>query len=185
MSSGQQIIKVLAIIFAIFLIVNIFGWALFGVSTLIGIDMLGQTVKEERQNSKTMEFSKTYDAYITQIKVETTISKLTIKSGANLKVEGYNLPTKFSSKTSGNTLIVKEEGNQKTYKNKVNSELIITVPEGKTLEYLKIETGIGNDIIQDISAQSLELNCGVGVMQINNVTVLSKTKIEGGAGKMR
>lgn len=182
MSSGQQIIKVLAIIFAIFLIVNIFGWIIFGLSTFVGINMLGDNISREKYN--TIEFSQVYQENVENIKVETAISKLTIKIGDELKVEGTKLPSKFSSKVRGNTLTVKEEGSKGLFHQDVTSELIITVPSELTLEKLEVDAGIGNNTIEDIVVENLELTCGVGVMKINNLTSLSKTKITGGAGRV-
>ncbi len=180
MSTGQQVIKVLAIIFAIFIIVNVVGGVIFGISLFAEITMIG----EQRTNkSTTKEFSQIYENKVDTIKVETAVSKLTIQKGTRLKVEGSNLPSKFTSKVSGTTLTVKEEGNKKWLNENVTSEIIITIPEGKTLTKLEIDSGVGTNHIQDLTVETLDLDCGVGTMQINNVTVLSKTKINGGAGR--
>ena len=93
MSTGQQIIKILAIIFAIVIIVNIFGWIIFGISTLVGVDLLTTTTKEE-----TIDYTETYQQNIKRLEVETTISQLTIQAGEQWKVEGTNLPKQFSAK---------------------------------------------------------------------------------------
>lgn len=185
MSSGQQIIKVLAIIFAVFLIVNIFGWMLFGIATFIGFTEMRDSIGESSNSNTvaTAEFSQVYEQPLDSIKIETGISKLTIKKGTELKVEGRNLPKRFSSKVAGTMLIVKEEGSKKLFGNDITSEITITIPEGKTLDSLKINLGIGNNVIEDIEAKSLDLQCGVGVTELNNITVLSKAQIDGGAGK--
>lgn len=182
MSTGQQVIKVLAIIFAIFIIVNIFGGIIIGISTIIGIDMLGDSIRQENEN--VVEFSKVYETPVDSIKITAGISKLTVKTGKELKVEGSNLPSKFSSKIAGSTLVVKEEGN-KQWKNKgISSELIITIPEGKTWESVTIDLGIGNHNLQDITAKRLKIECGVGTTQMSNVTTLLDTNIQGGAGRV-
>lgn len=180
MSTGQQVIKVLAIIFAIFIIVNVVGGVIFGISLFAEITMIGE---QRTDKITTKEFSQIYENKVDTIKVETAVSKLTIQKGTRLKVEGSNLPSKFTSKVSGTTLTVKEEGNKKWLNENVTSEIIITIPEGKTLTKLEIDSGVGTNHIQDLTVETLELDCGVGTMQINNVTVLSKTKINGGAGR--
>ncbi len=180
MSTGQQVIKVLAIIFAIFIIVNVVGGVIFGISLFAEITMIGE---QRTDKSTTKEFSQIYENKVDTIKVETAVSKLTIQKGTRLKVEGSNLPSKFTSKVSGTTLTVKEEGNKKWLNENVTSEIIITIPEGKTLTKLEIDSGVGTNHIQDLTVETLDLDCGVGTMQINNVTVLSKTKINGGAGR--
>ena len=180
MSTGQQVIKVLAIIFAIFIIVNVVGGVIFGISLFAEITMIGE---QRTDKITTKEFSQIYENKVDTIKVETAVSKLTIQKGTRLKVEGSNLPSKFTSKVSGTTLTVKEEGNKKWLNENVTSEIIITIPEGKTLTKLEIDSGVGTNHIQDLTVETLDLDCGVGTMQINNVTVLSKTKINGGAGR--
>lgn len=180
MSSGQQIIKIIAIIFATFLIVNIFGWIIFGLSAIFGISFITDNTS---QDTKINEFSNVYTENIESVKIETAISKLTIQSGDELKVEGSNLPSKFSSKIVGNKLVVKEDGNRKWFQEDITSTITITIPKDKTLNNLELKAGIGNHNIQDITANNFDLDSGVGIMQINNVTILSKTKIEGGAGK--
>lgn len=180
MSTGQQVIKVLAIIFAIFIIVNVVGGVIFGISLFAEITMIGE---QRTDKITTKEFSQIYENKVDTIKVETAVSKLTIQKGTRLKVEGSNLPSKFTSKVSGTTLTVKEEGNKKWLNENITSEIIITIPEGKTLTKLEIDSGVGTNHIQDLTVETLDLDCGVGTMQINNVTVLSKTKINGGAGR--
>ena len=96
--------KILAIIFAIVIIVNIFGWIIFGISTLVGVDLLTTTTKEE-----TIDYTETYQQNIKRLEVETTISQLTIQAGEQWKVEGTNLPKQFSAKISGSTLKVKKK----------------------------------------------------------------------------
>lgn len=180
MSSGQQIIKVLAIIFGIFIIVNVVGGVIFGISLFAEFAMIGE---KETNRISTKEFSQIYQNNVNTIKVETAISKLTIQKGTELKVEGSNLPSRFTAKVSGTTLTVKEEGNKQWFNENITSEIVITIPEGKTLTKLELSSGVGTNTIQDFTVETLDLDCGVGTMQINNVTVLSKTRMNGGAGR--
>lgn len=180
MSSGQQIIKALAIAFAIFIIINIFGWALFGISTFLSFSKIGN---EYQDIKTTKDFSEVYSSSIQNVKIQTAISKLTIKEGTQFKVEGQNLPSRFSAKAKGFNLTVKEEGNKNLFGNNIASEIIITIPKGKTLSKLEIETGVGTNVIQDITVNNLDLECGVGTMEANNLIVDMKAKIKGGAGK--
>lgn len=180
MSSGQQVIKVLAIIFAVFLIVNIVGWAIAGITAFAGISMIERSTT---QTSQSVEFLEVYTSKIENVKIDTAISRLMIKEGTEFKVEGSKLPSKFISKVTGTTLVVKEEGNKKLWKDDITSELTITIPKGVTLKKLTINAGIGNNTIEDITVENFNLDCGVSVMQIDNIVVLSKTEIEGGAGR--
>lgn len=179
MSTGQQIIKILAIIFAIVIIVNIFGWIIFGISTLVGVDLLTTTTKEE-----TIDYTETYQQNIKRLEVETTISQLTIQAGEQWKVEGTNLPKQFSAKISGSTLKVKEEGSKSLFQDNTQAKIVITVPTQVTLNQIDLDINLGSNKIENITVDKLELNGGIGNIDINNLTVQNEIEIDGAAGKL-
>lgn len=180
MSTGQQIIKVIAIIFGIVLIVNIFGWIIFGLSTFLGIFIPEEKTTSQIENA---EFSETY-TNINQIEIKTEVAKLTVKQSTDdlFKVEGYNLANKFSSKANGETLKVQESGNKNLF-NIHNStpEVIVYVPKDKTIDYLEMKIGVGTNIVKDITVEKFKLDGGAGTTSISNLTS-NNTTINGGAG---
>ncbi|MCI9366382.1 MAG: hypothetical protein HFJ54_07745 [Clostridia bacterium] len=85
MNGFQSAIKIFAICLAIFIIVNIFGWIIFGVSFLAHFGD-----NENIENSEIIDvqesFSETYEN-VDRIDIDIAYSKLYIKVGNELKVE--------------------------------------------------------------------------------------------------
>lgn len=185
MTSFQKGIKYAAIVFGIFICINIFAvifgvfTALFGVAGFFGNRT---TVTTQEVNEARMDFSETYDG-VTELKLDLDLSSLEIRKSDQYKVEAYQITTDFESKKEGSTLVVKDHGNKKINwgNHKIVSKVIIYLPE-QELDKLYIETGIGEATIEKIQTKKLELIMGVGTIQIQEIEA-DKAKISGGAGK--
>ena len=92
MSGFQSVIKILAICLAIFIIVNIFGWIIFGISFLAhfgdngDIEEFGVNIEASERINVKESFSETYQN-VDRIDIDIAYSKLYIKTGSELKVE--------------------------------------------------------------------------------------------------
>lgn len=92
MNGFQNVIKIFAICLAVFIIVNIFGWTIFGLSFLVHIgdyrDMgeFGTSIDAKDGVSIKEGFSETYEN-ANRIDIDLAYSRLYIKTGSELKVE--------------------------------------------------------------------------------------------------
>ena len=174
MSEGQKVIKVLAICFAIFLIVNILGGLLIGISAFAQIGFgEGKIVVEQ--------FSETYQN-VREIEIDTIASNLIIQPGEDWKVEANNLNNRFSSKLQNGTLKIEEENTWFWNTNSVSGEIIVSVPDDTILRKLEIDAGAGKIEISNIEVEQLDIDQGAGVLEIKNGT-FQRTDIDGGAGE--
>lgn len=179
MSNFQKVIKVLAICFAIFLIVNIFGIILFGITLLTGIGGIVYPTIDTEISEEII--SETYDD-IDKIDIDLTAAELTIKVGEEFKVETQNMKDNFSSKVVNGTL--KLEENKKWFWNdNISGEIVLYVPQNENLRELNIETGAGKITIDGISSEKAEIDHGAGVLEISNSS-FQNANIDGGAGKI-
>ena len=164
MSEGQKVIKVLAICFAIFLIVNILGGLLIGISAFAQIGFgEGKIVVEQ--------FSETYQN-VREIEIDTIA----------WKVEANNLNNRFSSKLQNGILKIEEENIWFWNTNSVSGEIIVSVPDDTILRKLEIDAGAGKIEISNIEVEHLDIDQGAGVLEIKNGT-FQITDIDGGAGE--
>ncbi len=92
MNGFQSAIKIFAICLAVFIIINIFGWIIFGISFLSHLGNSGD-IEEFGINIDTTDdininerFTETYQN-VDQIDIDIAYAKLYIKKGNELKVE--------------------------------------------------------------------------------------------------
>ena len=179
MTTFQRIIKYIAIAFGTFLSINIILAICFAITIVIGImsHTSGEKIKNEHSLTNNIEFSQSYDEYesITNIDIETAISKLKILKGTEFKVESSK---QISIKQKGTTLEIKEEFK---YKNEI-PEIIIYIPN--ELNKFKLEAGSGEVTIEDITANEIDIEIGAGTLNAKNIIAKSKSDIDGGAGKV-
>jgi len=181
MTGIQKVIKYIAIALAIFIIINICGGILFGLSIVAGIfqirnesdSMLIDEVQEKVQIEKITQMS--------NLDIDIKYSKLNIKTGDTFKVESNN--THISCKENGNDIEIKEKGNMLFSLNK-ESILTIYVPANVVFNNINIETGAGRVDIESLKAEILELEIGAGAVEIEELNIKEKAKIEGGAGSI-
>lgn len=171
MNELQKIIKYLAIAFAMFLTFSIISGIMYGVS-FIG------TIFDEHittENLKDLEIND--DTFLLDIDISS--SNISIKIGDTFKAETNN--KYINSRQDKNKLYIEEKHN---WLKNDKSELIIYIPKDFIFDGASIKTGAGKVNIEYLSTKQLYLNLGAGKVDIKNLNVSEKTKIEGGAGEI-
>ena len=169
MSTAQRIIKMLAIAFAIFLIVMIF-------STIVMVGMnITRWFVPEKENP-VVEREVNVDN-IDNLDINLEYANLKIKNGDKLSV---NTDTDNITITNDKGVLKVIEKKNKIFKNEKRT-VIIYIPEGMEFTAVNIETGVGTVNIDSINTDGLNLELGVGKTNINNI-VANFSNIETGAG---
>ena len=172
MSTAQKIIKMLAIAFAIFLIVTI-------ITTLLRVGMFitrqfipekGNPVVEKRVNLDNIE----------SLDINLEYASLKVKKGNRLSVSTDSDEIKVTNYKD--VLKITEKNNRKLFKDEKRT-VILYVPEDMKFKTVNIETGVGAVNIENISTDGLNLSSGVGKTVINNI-LANLANIETGAGDM-
>ena len=177
MTQGQKIIKVFAIALAIFLIMNIIS-AIFWILSFFG-GAFG--LYKEEGFKENMETISTSGDTIQELKVELNSTNLEIKIGDTFKVETNN--SKITYKNEKGRVVLKEEGSFWSGIGEKTS-LLLYLPNDVLLQDVEIESGAGSLNIENLTAETFDLEQGAGKIVLENVRVSRQTKIDGGAGKM-
>lgn len=183
MSSAQKVIKTLAIIFAIFLIVNIFSAIFWGISILTGAfafhDYTGNKVETIAEEVIT-DIEKNQE--ITELKIDVSLTNIEIREGTEFKIEKYNTTKNLNWKVNGKTLTLEEKNNITWFQENMQ-RVVLTIPEDRMFQNVKISTGAGEAKISGIKTEKLKLDVGVGRTTISNL-ISNNTDIDGGAGSL-
>lgn len=174
MNSIQKVIKIAAICFAVFLIVNIFGGILWGISFLTDIKFTN--------NHDVVDFEKSYDN-ITSIDIDISTANIIVKSGNEFKIDATNMNKSFSSKEKNGKLVLKEKDSWFWHRN-VNGSITVYVPYDVKLNELEIDNGAGEISIEGIRSYKLNVEQGAGRLEIND-SQFDNTDIDGGAGEVK
>lgn len=188
MTTFQKVIKYGAIAFGIFLTVNIISAIIMGFTVLFGITT-GLEGIQNTTTSEVMQISEDLtlkESEIQNIKIDIANAKLTIKEGENLKVEARDVSNNFRYTVNGSTLKIEDEhmgfwgiqwGN-----NLSKANIILYLPSKMELKDVKIDTGINEMVIENLTATDIKINCGVGTLTINKMNA-ERLDIDAGAGK--
>lgn len=172
MTNLQKVIKICAISFGIFLIVNIFSALFIGISILTGSD------RDTKLDSVLEKI--TYYDNITKIDIETSFVDLNIIKSDEFKIELQSTGDRVKINSKGNTLEIEEEA--KLFRDySSNGNVIIYLPSDLNLKLLEIDSGAGKVSLDSITTASLELNQGVGLITIDN-SYFDNCSIDGGVG---
>lgn len=174
MKQSQKIIKYLAIAFALFLTFSIISIISYGVSFIGNLfdsdkDSITEKLNDLDINDNTL-----------LLDINTSSSNITIKSGDVLKAETNN--KYINSKQDNNKLYITEKKHNILRDNE--SEIIIYIPDDFIFDGVSIETGAGKVNIETLYTKKLYLNLGAGKVEINDLNVLEKAKVDGGAGEI-
>lgn len=172
MSTGQRIIKSLAVAFGLFLTFTIFFSIVGGLYAFTSMFSKDNVIEE---NTSILLNQSTEN--IKYLDIDVNSSNLVIKSGNSFIIETNNKHIKY--KIDNNELKIKEEGYHLT-NSKLKSELIITIPDTK-LNEIDINTGTGNLNIDSINTEKLDIDLGTGTTLINNL-YSKRADIDTGAG---
>ena len=163
MNEFHKIIKIGAIILAIFIIVLIIN----------GIFMFANMfINDDNDNNIVQVYEN-----INDIEIDLNNSNLIIKRGEEFKVEANNVSNSFKVKKNNATLKI-EESNFWFFNNNAG-EVIVYVPSN--IDELNIDTGAGKITVDDIYASKFELDSGAGVVSVSNSN-FDRTNIDGGTG---
>lgn len=169
MTSGQKVIKVLAICLAALII----GIIVNAILSLVGLFSTSKNLQD---------YVKSFNN-INNVEIDLNVTNLEIVSGVQFKVEAHNVTKSFEVVEKNNTLYIKEKNGWflNNYVKNSDSKVIIYIPN--ELNELKIETSAGSNTIKDIKARNLELDLGVGLVNINN-SEFNNSEIDGGTGEI-
>ena len=174
MSTGQRIIKSLAVAFGLFLTFTIFFSIVGGLYAFTSMFSKDNVIEE---NTSILLNQSTEN--IKYLDIDVNSSNLVIKPGNSFIIETNNKHIKY--KVDNNELKIKEEGYHLT-NSKLKSELIITIPD-TNLNEIDINTGAGNLNIDSINTEKLDIDLGTGTTLINNL-YSKRADIDTGAGNL-
>ena len=163
MSTGQRIIKSLAVAFGLFLTFTIFFSIVGGLYAFTSMFSKDNVIEE---NTSILLNQSTEN--IKYLDIDVNSSNLVIKPGNSFIIETNNKHIKY--KVDNNELKIKEEG----------YHLIITIPD-TNLNEIDINTGAGNLNIDSINTEKLDIDLGTGTTLINNL-YSKRADIDTGAG---
>lgn len=183
MTSFQKVIKYGAIAFAIYLSFIIIGMIIAGITAIFGITT-GFGIFEN--NNDTAMITKWEQEYsnISNIDVDLSICKLTIKKGNTLKVDASNVTDQFKCEAKGNVLKIEDKKVYRFFWDTGDTipEVLIYVPEKIEFKEVTIETGMNETYIEYLKADKVELEIGAGKYKIDEL-LAENANIETGAGE--
>lgn len=170
MTTTQKIIKYLAVAFALFLSINIISGicsAIFSVPYLFGKKDAGEMREYAIEND------------FTSLKIDINAADLEIRTG-----EKWKLGTNHEYITCNEEDESLEIYGKKSFfaMNSRGMRVVLTVPEETVFEYVDLDVGVGEIFLDELSANSLKLNLGVGDLDIEKLKVLHKAEIDSGIG---
>lgn len=185
MIKTQQIIKYIAIGFALCLAINIISLIIFGIITAGRIltnennPEISETIenKEPDEKLENQEMIKTID----YIDIDIKDANIFIKIGPKLKVE-TNDKEMVIQETENKLTISKE--NKKWFAKDIKN-LIVYIPENYELKEVSIENNNGKLYIEKIKVEEIEIDLGVGNIEIGDITANKAANINSGVGDIK
>lgn len=178
MTAAQKVIKYIAIAFAIFLIASI----IYGIFSVIY--ELGFAFGPSNDNiSEEMSTFNVYKEAVSKLDINVGATNFTIKQGEEFKVETNN--KNIIIEQTNEELRIKEKNTKWHFNRKLESELVIYIPENFEFSTVKMEMGAGKIEIDGLTANNLKLQLGAGKTDINNLFVKNIAEIDGGAGEVQ
>lgn len=185
MSTGQKIIKYLAIAFGIFLFIAIisaiaaFGYRIINSGVIFHVE--GNEISESGKVENMVEISNSIEQ-INSLNIELKGTELKILKGQKFEVKTDNENIKYFNE-DGN-IVVKDESSDQWFFGEVYSGIVeIYLPEDMApMAESNIKVGAGKVYIEKFNTQKLEFKIGAGETTVNNLMVSEECKINGGAG---
>ncbi len=190
MSSGQRVMKALAMAFALFLSITIIGGIIMAIGTVFHIAGNGNS-----GYANTYSSSEIYTG-IESIDIVVNAERVRVRSGNELRVELNEVGEGCTVKVENNILKVRDTSGSygRGISNWINGILngrlrdtwgahmiTITVPEELLLKELVVDTGAGTFELQDIQTGKLILRTGAGTIDVRTVKA-DYADIASGAG---
>ena len=185
MKPFQRIIKYGAIAFGIYLTIMIISIIVFVITAIFGVGMGIEVLndkKTEKENITTFEEEYTG---IERIDIDLSKSKLEIKTGNTLKIEGINTSKDLSVEllSDGKELKIEDETFKLFQDYDNNSKIIIYIPENYNFKEIKIDLGVSGANIEKLNTEKLELDISTGKCEINNI-ITKYMNVNSGTGEM-
>lgn len=182
MTTFQKIIKYGAIGFGIYLCFMIVSMILFGITSMFGITTGLGFFQNKESSAMVTKWEQEYKN-ITDIDIDLSLGRLTIKKGSTLKVEASNVSEQFRCEARGNQLKMEDKKvNTIFHHSEIVPEIIVYLPEDVVWQEVNIKTGMNETNIEYLKADKVNLEMGVGKYQIDNL-IAKYAKIETGAGE--
>lgn len=178
MNTFQKMIKYAAMTIVVLLIFGILSGIVGLISSLVYIF----DDKEEYKTNYSKDFSN-----VEELDINHGFGKLTIKSGDDFRVEGANVSKSFKAKLNDGTLYIEEVRKFLWFNfgsNHFKSSITVYVPDGFTARRIKINSGVGEVVLENLSTDQLDIDAGVGGIYGRNITAKS-VKGNGGVGDIR
>ncbi|MDI9510360.1 MAG: DUF4097 domain-containing protein [Clostridiales bacterium] len=180
MNTFQKIIKYVAMSFAIILTLIILTGIVGVVSSLASFS--------NDWEEDGVDFSRVF-MDIESLDLRNSVGKLRVKLGSDFRVEATNVSKRFRAEEKDGTLFI-EESYSKGFLwfniGKPNKNAIITVyvPADFMAKSIKIDGGVGEVNLEDLTTDYLYINAGVGNLHGRNLYA-KKVDIDGGVGDTR
>ena len=172
MNSAQKSIKCIATVFAIFLIVTIFG-AIFSVGALV---LRSVGIISPKVATSSLDHSK-YSSYVD---INLNYANLVIKNGETLKVDNNNDNIKVE--LDNNKLIITDKSS--FFSKRKDEELVVYIPSYMKYDIVNISTGAGKIDAAGFKTKEVILNLGAGAATFRNI-YSDKSDISTGTGSVK
>ena len=182
MSTLQKIVKGFAIALAIailFGIISIISSIIIGIS---GINYLFEFIGNE-ENVQIIE--NTFDKNeVKNLYLDSDIGDIDIVVGNELKVIAKNVSENFNCTLEGDTLkIVESKEGLSMFKGN-DTRITIYIPDDLIFNTVQLDFSVGDNDIQSLKANKLNLNSGTGQIDIRYLEVLESAIITNGVGEL-
>lgn len=215
MNTQQKFVKYLAVTLAILLITALIGGIVAGVLFLTGVYSPGsQNTKPSPNNTLISSFdqgNKNKNNYtaedfsdrkfsfseIENIELDSSIYTISFKKGDvdQIQIALRNVYTGYIVKQNGNTLILEEPDSFRNFSlnnlfdlldntdRQLEASICITVPQDFTAKKIELDGGVGNIDLENLAAEHLDIDAGVGDIKGFQVKA-SSVDIDGGVGNI-
>lgn len=187
MTPLQKVIKYGAIAFGFYLVFVILSAIIFGITAIFGIFLGINTYKSYTTKEEMIieSFEETFED-VGNLDVKLNVSKLTIKTGDEFRVEVKNPTDEFYCNMDGDTLKIRDERSNANLFNFSNEdvipEIILYIPQNQEFSNIEMEAGVNETYIEKIVADKVDIETGVGKFTIGEVKA-DVANISGGAGE--
>ena len=173
MTSWQKAIKYLAIAFALFLIVSIFG-GIFG-----ALGFVNDVFDSKDAVGELQTYAVSSDIH--ELKLEISAAKLRIATGDRLSVESNN-PYLEVREQNGRLTVTETDRRYTNPSGEIQVNLYL--PADFIFKKVDVQTGAGQVRVERLAAEVLSLELGAGQVQIESLNASREAKIVGGAGQV-
>lgn len=179
MKGAQQVIKGFAIAIAVVLMLTIFS-ALVGAGTIMSHIFGGHIGGEVSEWNETIISTEQREFDELVIDLKSTSLRLEYGDEFEVRADEEVIALRYVDKK----IYIEEQGFDLFFNwHRVGGEVKVVLPRStKMLKQATISTGAGAVYIKELVAEDLELDLGAGKVEIDDLIVRDKTRIDGGTG---